>query len=74
MQDHFDILKVMKSVLESIATDQPVDDNDLNLLQGKLKKQFSGKKFLLVLDDPWNANYNHWNDLSRPFESCAPGG
>ncbi|XP_024043225.1 putative disease resistance protein RGA3 [Citrus clementina] len=58
--EDFDILKVMKSVLESIATDQPVDDNDLNLLQGKLKKQFSGKKFLLVLDDPWNDNYNHW--------------
>lgn len=86
MQDHFDLqvstyvggdfdaLKVTKSILKSIATDQPVDDNDLNLLQGKLKKQFSGKKFLLFLDDLWNVNYDLWSYLCRPLvESCAPG-
>ncbi|KAL9431938.1 hypothetical protein AB3S75_027028 [Citrus x aurantiifolia] len=83
MQDHFDLQvstyvggdfdALTKSILKSIATDQPVDDNDLNLLQGKLKKQFSGKKFLLFLDDLWNVNYDLWSYLCRPLvESCAP--
>ena len=65
----------MANIIRFIATaDQPVNGTDeLGLLQGKLKNQMSGKKFLLVLDDVWNENYSDWDSLSLPFEAGAPG-
>ncbi|GAY51343.1 hypothetical protein CUMW_133490 [Citrus unshiu] len=61
-----------KSILRSV-TKRTIDDSDLNLLQEELKKKLSQKKFLLVLDDVWNENYNDWVDMSRPFEAGAQG-
>ncbi|KAK9192542.1 hypothetical protein WN944_003235 [Citrus x changshan-huyou] len=69
--EDFDAFRVSKSILNSIASDQCTDKDDLNLLQEKLKKQLSGKKFLLVLDDVWNENYNSWRALSCPFGAGA---
>ncbi|KAF3954395.1 hypothetical protein CMV_020248 [Castanea mollissima] len=43
------------------------------LVQRELKKQLSGKKFLLILDDVWIENYFDWTKLRLPFESGAPG-
>ncbi|KAL9431958.1 hypothetical protein AB3S75_027045 [Citrus x aurantiifolia] len=73
VSEDFDIFRVTKSILKSIANDQSNNDDDLNLLQEKLKKQLSGNKFLLVLDDVWNKNYNYWSILSCPFGAGAPG-
>ncbi|KAH9686015.1 putative disease resistance RPP13-like protein 1 [Citrus sinensis] len=73
VSEDFDITRITKSILNSIGTDQNVDSLDFDKLQVELKKQLSQKKFLLVLDDVWNENYNDWIDLSRPFEAGAPG-
>ncbi|XP_024037560.1 putative disease resistance RPP13-like protein 1 [Citrus clementina] len=73
VSEDFDVFRVSKSILNSIASYQCTDRDDLNLLQEKLKKQLSGKKFLLVLDDVWNENYNYWSTLSCPFGAGAPG-
>ncbi|GAY44596.1 hypothetical protein CUMW_083110 [Citrus unshiu] len=73
VSEEFDIFRISKSILNSVASDQCTDKDDLNLLQEKLKKQLSGKKFLLVLDDVWNESYNYWSILSCPFEAVAPG-
>ncbi|KAH9669050.1 putative disease resistance RPP13-like protein 1 [Citrus sinensis] len=71
--EDFDVFRVSKLILNSIASDQCTDKDDLNLLQEKLKKQLSGKKFLVVLDDVWNENYNSWRALSCPFGAGAFG-
>ncbi|XP_052297186.1 putative disease resistance RPP13-like protein 1 isoform X19 [Citrus sinensis] len=72
VSEDFDVKGLTKTILRSI-TKQTIDDSDLNLLQEELKKKLSQKKFLLVLDDVWNENYNDWVDMSRPFEAGAQG-
>ncbi|KDO41168.1 hypothetical protein CISIN_1g045303mg [Citrus sinensis] len=72
VSDDFDVPRVTKSILESIAN-VTVDDNNLNSLQVKLKERLSGKKFLLVLDDVWNENYIRWSELRCPFVAGAAG-
>ncbi|KAF5775775.1 putative P-loop containing nucleoside triphosphate hydrolase, leucine-rich repeat domain superfamily [Helianthus annuus] len=42
-------------------------------LQIALREQFKDKRFLLVLDDVWNQNYDDWEILVRPFHSGAAG-
>jgi Leucine-rich repeat (LRR) protein len=41
---------------------------DLNQLQLKLNECLMGKKFLLVLDDVWNENFDHWETFCKPFK------
>ncbi|GKV12644.1 hypothetical protein SLEP1_g23766 [Rubroshorea leprosula] len=54
-------------------TSGSVNFMDFNLLQVKLKEMLSGKKFLIVLDDVWNENYEQWEVLRTPFMAGAPG-
>jgi hypothetical protein len=72
VSEDFDVVRVTKTVLKSV-TSESCDDNDLNLLQVKLKKELTGKKFLVVLDDLWNENYHDWTILCAPFLVGAPG-
>ncbi|XVF78764.1 hypothetical protein PTKIN_Ptkin14bG0162200 [Pterospermum kingtungense] len=66
VSDDFDAIHITKTILRSISP-QSCDDNDLNLLQVKLKEKLCGKMFLLVLDDIWNESYNDWTILCSPF-------
>ena len=72
VSEDFDIIRVTKAILKSV-TFEHCDASDLNLIQVKLKKMLSGKKFLLILDDVWNENYDDWTKLRSPFEFGAPG-
>ena len=72
VSEDFDIVRVTKVILQSVTT-ETCDVNDLNLLQIKLKEKLYGKKFLLILDDVWNDNYNDWTKLRCPFDFGAPG-
>ncbi|KAH9750451.1 putative disease resistance RPP13-like protein 1 [Citrus sinensis] len=73
VSDDFDVIRLTKTILTSIVTHQNVDNLNLNKLQEELNKQLSGKKFLLVLDDVWNRNYDDWVDFSRPLGASAQG-
>ncbi|KAJ4723711.1 NB-ARC domain-containing disease resistance protein [Melia azedarach] len=72
VSDDFDVIRLTRTILRSI-TDHPIKDDDFNLLQQELRKKLHGKKFLFVLDDVWNENYNEWTILNCPFEAGAPG-
>uniref|UniRef100_A0A2N9FEU2 NB-ARC domain-containing protein n=1 Tax=Fagus sylvatica TaxID=28930 RepID=A0A2N9FEU2_FAGSY len=72
VSEDFDIARVTKEILQDI-TYVTCNDNDLNLLQRKLKEQLLGKKFLLILDDVWNENNDNWSNLRKPFEFGALG-
>ncbi|KAK4592727.1 hypothetical protein RGQ29_017030 [Quercus rubra] len=62
VSEEFDGVKVTKTILKSFSSD--------NL---KLKEKLYAKKFLVILDDVWNENYNDWTILRAPFEAGAPG-
>ena len=72
ISEDFDIARVTKIVLQSIAS-RTDDVNDLNLLQVELQKQLAGKKFLIVLDDVWHENYEDWTKLCLPFQAGSFG-
>jgi hypothetical protein len=71
VSEDFDAIRVTKTILASV-TSENCGDNDLNLLQVKLKETLKGKKFLVVLDDLWNENYDSWTILLAPFLEGAP--
>ncbi|XP_031282853.1 putative disease resistance protein At3g14460 [Pistacia vera] len=70
--DHFDVQKISKIILAEI-TSESSDVETLNQLQVKLRSLLAGKKFLLVLDDVWNEDYDKWENLKAPFMAGAPG-
>jgi Leucine-rich repeat (LRR) protein len=70
VSEEFDVFKVTKTILEAITLSS-CNITDLNQLQLKLKECLMGKKFLLVLDDVWNENYDNWETLCKPFKSGA---
>ncbi|XVE73750.1 hypothetical protein DITRI_Ditri11bG0143200 [Diplodiscus trichospermus] len=67
VSEEFDVVRVMKTLLESL-TSSASDVNDLNQLQVRVKEKLSKKRFLIVLDDVWNENYNDWMVLHSPFQ------
>ncbi|KAF3441327.1 hypothetical protein FNV43_RR15241 [Rhamnella rubrinervis] len=68
-----DVFTITKAIYE--AVNGPLDNTikETFQVQLKLKDAMEGKKFLLVLDDVWNVDYQTWNDLQIPFESAANG-
>ncbi|XP_071718361.1 putative disease resistance RPP13-like protein 1 [Rutidosis leptorrhynchoides] len=45
----------------------------LDFLQVAFRKKISNKRFLIVLDEVWNENYEQWELLEHPFLTGAPG-
>ncbi|KAJ0665743.1 putative virus X resistance protein-like, coiled-coil [Helianthus annuus] len=72
VSDEFDIFKISETIYQSVATENK-QFKDINLLQTALREQLKDKRFLLVLDDVWNENYDDWENLVRPFHSGATG-
>nr|AAW48301.1 potato resistance-like protein I2GA-SH23-3 [Solanum tuberosum] len=68
VSEPYDALRITKGLLQEIGKFDSNDVyNNLNQLQVKLKESLKGKKFLIVLDDVWNDNYNEWDDLRNIF-------
>ncbi|KAJ0673124.1 putative P-loop containing nucleoside triphosphate hydrolase, leucine-rich repeat domain superfamily [Helianthus annuus] len=72
VSDEFDIFKISQTIYQSVAKENK-QFSDTNQLQVALKEEIKDKRFLLVLDDVWNENYDDWENLVRPFHSGATG-
>jgi hypothetical protein len=72
VSEDFDTDRVTKAILQSL-TSENCDGKDRNWLQVKLKEKLEGKKYLVVLDDVWNENYDDWTILRARFLAGASG-
>ncbi|GLT87572.1 hypothetical protein SLE2022_056510 [Rubroshorea leprosula] len=72
VSEDFDVHRITRAILEHV-TRENCNLKELTPLQERLQDKLSGQKFLLVLDDIWNENYELWENLRRPFLAGAPG-
>ncbi|PWA38627.1 NB-ARC domains-containing protein [Artemisia annua] len=72
VSDEFDVFSISKAIYKDVGGEHKKFET-LNQLQVALTEKLSNKKFILVLDDVWNENYNEWELLQRPFAVGAPG-
>ena len=72
MTDRFDVMRIIKTLVESITLITP-ELNDLNLLQVSLREKVVGNRFLLVLDDVWSKRNKGWDVLLNPLRAGATG-
>ena len=63
VSDDFNIEILIRKILMS-ATNTETQKLEIDQLQVQLRKEVSGKKYLLVLDDVWNENRDKWLKLS----------
>ncbi|KAL0379858.1 UNVERIFIED_CONTAM: putative disease resistance protein RGA4 [Sesamum angustifolium] len=72
VSEEFDVFTITKTIFHAVTQTSP-ESKDLNLLQERLKETFSMNKFLLILDDVWNEDYDKWEAFLRPFLVGLPG-
>ncbi|CAN6559056.1 unnamed protein product [Malus baccata var. baccata] len=72
VSEQYEGLRVIKTLIEEI-TKKPCDNLEMNSLEVQLRAQLRGKRFLLVLDDLWNENYDDWERLRILFTYGAKG-
>ena len=61
-----------KTILEAINESKD-DSGNLEMVHRRLKRELSGKRFLLVLDDVWNERREEWEAVQTPLNYGAPG-
>ncbi|XP_027337056.1 putative disease resistance protein RGA3 [Abrus precatorius] len=70
VSDNFDVKTIVKKILQSVTGRHIAEGSSLDNLQEELRKNLSGKKYLLVLDDIWNENPIKWAEL-RTYLMCG---
>nr|ALO70039.1 NBS-LRR-like resistance protein [Oryza sativa] len=72
VSQEFDVVGVTAKIVEAITRSRP-DCSELSALHGTMVEHLTGKRCLLVLDDVWDDNPNHWDTITAQLSFCAPG-
>ncbi|KAM6586120.1 hypothetical protein CsatB_013122 [Cannabis sativa] len=72
VSDEFDVCKVTKTILVAVTRDACAVE-DLCVLQEKVQEKLNKRKFLIVLDDVWNEEYDFWDTTRMLFKVGAQG-
>ncbi|PHT35114.1 hypothetical protein CQW23_26914 [Capsicum baccatum] len=73
VSETYDAFRISKGLLQEIGSLDSKEDNNLNQMQVKLKEILNGKRFLIVMDNVWNENYNEWDVLRNIFVQGSIG-
>ncbi|CDP20962.1 unnamed protein product [Coffea canephora] len=68
----FDEKRIARAILASLE-ESSLDSLELEQLLQQLKTTFSGKRFLLVLDDVWTEDDSKWKPFKDSLKDGAPG-
>ncbi|XP_027156872.1 putative disease resistance protein RGA3 [Coffea eugenioides] len=69
VSDPFDQKRIAKAILENAGS----QESELDPLIQRIKETFSGKRFLLVLDDVWTEDDPKWEPFQNSLKDGAPG-
>ncbi|KAM3196725.1 hypothetical protein ACQJBY_072433 [Aegilops geniculata] len=73
VSDNFDVIALLKSIIELAVSGRCDMPDTIELLQKKLEQVIGQKRFMLVLDDVWNEDERKWKDVLKPL-LCSVGG
>lgn len=74
VSEEFDVSDIVKKIIDtSIGKDCELKNNNLELLQQRLREELSRKRYLLVLDDVWNEDEQKWEALRTLLVSSGMG-
>ncbi|MCH80210.1 CC-NBS-LRR resistance protein [Trifolium medium] len=73
VSETFEVKTILKKMLESLTKNKIDDSLSLDNLQNMFRDNLNGKRYLLVLDDVWNDNYEKWAQL-RTYLMCGARG
>ncbi|KAM3206277.1 hypothetical protein ACQJBY_061762 [Aegilops geniculata] len=73
VSDNFDVIALVKSIIELATNGSSGMPGSIELLQKKLDEVIGQQRFLLVLDDVWNEDKRMWEDELKSL-LCSVGG
>jgi len=72
VSDDFDVKRLTKEAIEQ-TSGEVLENGNLNSLQLALANSVNKKRFLIVLDDMWDENEEHWKHFCAPFKNALQG-
>uniref|UniRef100_A0A0D9ZYH4 Uncharacterized protein n=1 Tax=Oryza glumipatula TaxID=40148 RepID=A0A0D9ZYH4_9ORYZ len=74
VSEEFNVPDIVKRIIDTaIGNDCGLKNDNLELLQQRLREELSQKRYLLVLDDVWNEDEQKWEALKTLLGSCGMG-
>ncbi|KAG4123568.1 hypothetical protein ERO13_D11G333900v2 [Gossypium hirsutum] len=64
---------ILKNIIKSATGEAPNQKLEMDQLQSQLRGKIGGKKYLLVLDDIWNEEWEEWVSLKELLVGGAKG-
>ncbi|KAH7677247.1 P-loop containing nucleoside triphosphate hydrolase protein, partial [Dioscorea alata] len=72
VSDDFDVPKLAGEIVHT-ASGEKCDYTNMEVLQQRLRKELWQKRYLLVLDDVWNEDFQKWDALRNMFLDGGEG-
>ncbi|KAJ3682973.1 hypothetical protein LUZ60_013200 [Juncus effusus] len=72
LSDGSSVAKATKEIIEAV-TEEKCDALSLDILQQRLRKHLTSRRFLLVIDNLWEEHYQFWETLRVPLLSGQNG-
>ncbi|KAK9016408.1 hypothetical protein V6N11_078908 [Hibiscus sabdariffa] len=63
----------VRNIIKSLTNEAPDQNLEMDQLQKQLRDKIDGKKYLLVLDDIWNEEWQQWCSLKKLLMGGARG-